>query len=381
MDSKKKILVIEDELIIRLGIITLLNATGMYEIREAPNGETGIEIAEDFLPDLIISDVNMPGTDGYGVLEAIRNNRALSDTPFIFLTALASKQELRYGMDLGADDYLTKPFAKDELYRAITSRLEKHSQQKRVAQQKMDELRNNLSVSLPHELLTPLIGMIGCADILEQDSDSLTADDLKEFGRTIRHSSRKLQSVIENFLTLARLEILISNASNLSELRNSITEHTTSLIKDEIEKQLFGGSRQNDVHLVECNSTVAINNQHFNKLINEILSNAIKFSPEGSPIKIEESVTDKTWNLTITDFGRGMTDEQINNIGAYMQFGRHEHEQQGTGLGLAICKRIATLYHGNLTVKSTPVQQTAVTISLPLVKIKKQTEQPQYTMA
>jgi len=381
MNTKKKILVIEDELIIRLGLITLLNATGLYELREAPNGVIGIEIAADFIPDLIISDVNMPEMDGYGVLEAVRANKAISDTPFIFLTALASKQELRYGMDLGADDYLTKPFSKDDLYRAISSRLEKHKQQKRIAQQQMDELRSNLSVSLPHELLTPLIGMIGCADLLEQNPDSLSPDEFKELGRTIRQSSRKLQSIIENFLTLARLEILISNANNLDSLRSSVTENVASVINDEVEKQLFGIERRNDVSVTEFNASVAINQQHFSKLISEILSNAFKFSVNGSPIKIVESEQNGSWELVVTDYGRGMTDDQIKNIGAYMQFGRQEHEQQGTGLGLAICKRIATLYNGTFTVNSIPEQYTTVTVALPLVNADKQNTTGRYITA
>lgn len=120
----KKILVIEDEELLRANTVQILELEDFITI-EANNGWIGIKLAQEHLPDLILCDVMMPGVDGYGVLAALRQNPATATIPFIFTTAKASKADLRQGMNLGADDYLTKPITADELLSAISTRLEK----------------------------------------------------------------------------------------------------------------------------------------------------------------------------------------------------------------------------------------------------------------
>ena len=127
----KKILVIEDEQIIRENILKLLKAEG-FDVTGAENGAQGLNAAVSNLPDVIICDVMMPELDGYGVLRALRSNPVTATLPFVFLTGKAERSEMRQGMELGADDYLTKPFTKAELVGAISSRLKK---QEAVAQQ------------------------------------------------------------------------------------------------------------------------------------------------------------------------------------------------------------------------------------------------------
>jgi len=127
----KKILVIEDEQIIRENILKLLKAEG-FDVTGAENGAQGLNAAVSNLPDVIICDVMMPELDGYGVLMALRSNPVTATLPFVFLTGKAERSEMRQGMELGADDYLTKPFTKAELVGAISSRLKK---QEAVAEQ------------------------------------------------------------------------------------------------------------------------------------------------------------------------------------------------------------------------------------------------------
>ena len=127
----KKILVIEDEQIIRENILKLLKAEG-FDVTGAENGAQGLNAAVSNLPDVIICDVMMPELDGYGVLRALRSDPVTATLPFVFLTGKAERSEMRQGMELGADDYLTKPFTKAELVGAISSRLKK---QEAVAQQ------------------------------------------------------------------------------------------------------------------------------------------------------------------------------------------------------------------------------------------------------
>lgn len=122
----KKILVIEDEALNRDLFLESLNAEGFNTIG-AENGLIGVQQAIDHLPDLVICDIMMPQLDGYGVLTTLRENPVTAMIPFIFLTAKATKAELRQGMDLGADDYLTKPSTLEELLGAIAARLQKQA--------------------------------------------------------------------------------------------------------------------------------------------------------------------------------------------------------------------------------------------------------------
>ncbi len=122
----KRILVIEDTQSVREEIITILGFEG-FKTLEADNGLTGIQLARKYLPDLIICDVMMPGLDGYGVLTELRKDSTTALIPFIFLTAKASREDIRQGMNIGADDYLTKPFTAEELITAIKTRLERQT--------------------------------------------------------------------------------------------------------------------------------------------------------------------------------------------------------------------------------------------------------------
>ena len=124
----KKILVIEDEPEMRRNITTLLRYHD-YEPIAAANGRQGVETARRGKPDLILCDVMMPEMDGYGVIQTLQADASLARIPFIFLTAKGEKDDLRSGMNLGADDYLTKPVANADLIRAIEARLRRSEQQ------------------------------------------------------------------------------------------------------------------------------------------------------------------------------------------------------------------------------------------------------------
>jgi DNA-binding NarL/FixJ family response regulator len=126
----RRILVIEDEPEMRRNITSLLRYQA-YETLEAENGRKGVELARREKPDLILCDVMMPELDGYGVLQALQQDAGLATIPFVFLTAKGDKEDLRSGMNLGADDYLTKPVANAELVQAIETRLRRHQQHAR----------------------------------------------------------------------------------------------------------------------------------------------------------------------------------------------------------------------------------------------------------
>ena len=120
----KKILVIEDNADVRNNMAEILELAN-YRVISAENGKKGVEIALGEKPDLIVCDIMMPVLDGYGVLHALQKNAETMNTPFIFLTAKSEKSEVRKGMEMGADDYITKPFSGTELLNAVEGRLKK----------------------------------------------------------------------------------------------------------------------------------------------------------------------------------------------------------------------------------------------------------------
>jgi len=142
----KKVLVIEDNRAIRENIQEILQLAG-YEVFQAANGKAGVELALKNIPDLILCDIMMPEMDGFGVLFLLRKNLETSAVPFIFLTAKAEHLDLRKGMDLGADDYLTKPFDGMELLNSIESRLKKKEGQQSFYSRSLDRLQSLVAKS------------------------------------------------------------------------------------------------------------------------------------------------------------------------------------------------------------------------------------------
>ena len=120
------ILIIEDNFNVREDTAEILALAG-YQILKAENGKIGLEIARKNLPDLIICDILMPELDGYGVLRALENIPEISATPLVYITAKSEKEDFRYAMDLGADDYLTKPFTGDDLLKVVATRIKRNN--------------------------------------------------------------------------------------------------------------------------------------------------------------------------------------------------------------------------------------------------------------
>lgn len=137
----KKILFIEDDTVVRENTAELLELSD-FEVLTAANGRTGVALAKKELPDIIICDIMMPELDGYGVLEALAKDPDTQLIPFIFLSARTEHKDIRKGMDLGADDYLTKPFEEEELLSAIESRLAKVAILKKI-KNKTEETRGD----------------------------------------------------------------------------------------------------------------------------------------------------------------------------------------------------------------------------------------------
>jgi CheY-like chemotaxis protein len=159
-DHMKSILVIDDSMDVRLVVAAVLRNFG-FNVREATSGEAGIQMVLEDKPDLIISDVRMPGMGGHRLLNLIRELQSTAAIPFIFMTGSGSRDDFRRSMVDGADDYLYKPFTPDELVEAVLSRLVRQTDLPMDAFQQANKLRELAAGVAQHELAAHLDGALG----------------------------------------------------------------------------------------------------------------------------------------------------------------------------------------------------------------------------
>jgi two-component system sensor histidine kinase/response regulator len=359
-----KILVIDDEAWLREMVQMALAQKG-FDVVEAENGVRGVEVARQNLPDLILCDVNMEKMDGYDTLAALRNDTKTAAIPFILMTGLADHAGMRHGMELGADDYLAKPFALDALYAAVGARLKKVQTVREEAEKKLADLRDNLSLMLPHELRTPLNGILAYGEILSTEAATLAPTEVAEMGQVIYESGRRLERLVENFLIYAQLELLASDVQKLNVLRARQTVSPARLIETRAQAQAQAAKRESDLRLELADEPARISEEYLGKIVDELVQNAFKFSSIGTPVSVSLSNSGGNVTLTVRDRGRGFSTEHITKVGAYMQFDRKLHEQQGLGLGLTIAKRLTELHGGTLSIQSQLGTSTTVTVKLP----------------
>ncbi|MGH7990009.1 MAG: ATP-binding response regulator, partial [Limisphaerales bacterium] len=331
----KKILVIDDEEWLREMIQLALRQRG-FEVVEASNGQEGIEKARKELPDLILCDINMEKVDGYLTLSSLRNESPTAAIPFILMTGLANNDGMRHGMELGADDYLPKPFTTEALYSAVDARLKKAQTIHDEAERKLAHLRDNISLMMPHEMRTPLNGILSNAEILAASAATLKPEELAEMGQEIFKSSQRLERLIENFLIYAQLELIAADPKNVNALRIGKTDHPAALVKILATAQAESASRPDDLTVEAVDVFLPMSEEYFSKVVNELVQNAFKFSESGSPVRVTLEETPNGVLFSVSDQGLGFSTEQIRRVGAYAQFDRKMQEQQGLGLGLAI---------------------------------------------
>jgi signal transduction histidine kinase len=339
-----------------------------FEVFEAGDGDEGLSLAIKELPDLILCDVKMDRVTGYEVLADLRKQPVTATIPFILMTGLDDPRGtgMRQGMELGADDYLHKPFNFESLYATVEARLKKAELIRSESERRLAALRDNISLMLPHELRTPLNGILAYGDMLRTDAETLQPSDVAEMGQVIAESGHRLERLIENFLIYTQTELIGSDPQRLATLRGEPCNHAASVVEEQARKQAESFGRSEDLDLELQSITVLMSRQYLSKVTDELVQNALKFSLPGTPLSVSLAADDCQVQLTVSDMGRGMTAEEISRIGAFMQFGRKNLEQQGLGLGLTIARRLAGLYGGEVRVESEEGQGTRVVVKLPV---------------
>jgi two-component system, sensor histidine kinase and response regulator len=360
----KKILVVEDNETVRSNLIEILELN-QYETLSAENGLEGFNVAFEELPDLIISDVMMPVMDGYDLLKKVRETSPINYTPFIFLTAKSSYKDLRYGMNLSADDYLSKPFTVAELINAIETNLTKA--QKFDA--KIEQLRDNIALSIPHELRTPLTAILGFTELLK---DLIQIDSEKEemllLTDNIYDAGVRLNNVINKFILFSESSYVVQDTSMIKKFNDSSIESIEAFVKPAAEKIARKYGRLADLRFEISDSILHGDSRHLIYLAEELVENACKYSKLNSEISISTEIKNGNWIFTVTDHGIGMDDLQIKSIGALNQFNRKNNEVAGNGLGLSTLQKIIRIYNGQLMIESEPQSFTSISVIIPLKK-------------
>jgi len=331
-----------------------------YEILTAHRGSHGIELATQYQPALVICGIESADMDGFQILQHMRQNNSTQSIAFIFVTENQDYSNLRRAMSLGADDYIITPFDDDDFRAAIEAQLQKKALRDAQYHQLVDEMRQNITTSLPHELRTALMIVEGYIHLIMEDAANLSEDSYAML-LAIKQYAQRLHQLAEKFYWYSITE-LISEAIVTMEP----CPHPALLIEEIAHKQAHKAARLDDLQMNLTNATICMAEDYFRQVIGELIENAFKFSNNGHAIQIKSSIKQDSFILKIHDQGRGIATEHLGKINGFMQFERARYEQQGMGLGLVIARRLTQLAGGTFWVESEIGTGTQITLTLPL---------------
>jgi two-component system sensor histidine kinase/response regulator len=357
---QKTVLVIDDEPM-TLDVVCYILETHGFRVVRADDGWMGLELARAEHPDLVLCDVVMPRLDGYAVLHTLRAEPETSAIPFILLTGEAGPAQRRRGMEAGADDYLAKPVAPQELLNAVKARLAKSEAFEKRLGAELSQLRDSITRFFPHELLSPLTTILGFSGLLSHQGDLLDRGEVKEAGDRIHAAALRLRRMAGNILMMAELDLQETAGGD----RPRVSTEGEKVIGDAARTAAERWGREEDLLLEIEHLRLPWTEAHLSKAVEELVDNACKFSPARTRIHIGLRPHAEGLELFVADKGRGMTPEQIRAVGPYLQFDRRDIEQQGSGLGLALVKRLTERAGGTLEIEPNDGGGTRVRVLLP----------------
>lgn len=360
-----KILVIEDEPMVRSNLVELLEAE-QFVTCSAIDGFDGIRVAQEQLPDLILCDVMMPELDGYDVLQMLRKDPETATIPFIFLTAKAALKEVRQGMNLGADDYLTKPFGRSDLLQAISTRLAKRDTYLQTAEKQFNGLQETFSFARPDKLFHALEEITQTVDLCVRDAETITPGEITELGLHIRAKSQNLQRSIQNLLLYLQLELITHDSQTQQALRSSQTLRPADFIMMFAQQKSKQYQRSRDLQLQIENKPIQIATDDLKKILDEALEFTFSQAQLNTDIKISTTLLPTEFLINFQFEPENVAPELIDLIEQTQNLPRSVYEELDPGLGLLLIQRIATLYGGNVTLTvDASTQGLTVAISLP----------------
>jgi len=360
-DAIRLIHIIDDDSALGAALSAGLEAHG-YRVNFSNSAEAGWAAAHEENPDLILCDINMPGKNGHRLLQELRQDQELGNCPFIFMTGNPYYADPRVAMNLGADDFLLKPFSLDTLVACVSARLRRSDIAGHVEAGLVEHLKNGLRRSLPHEFFTPLTGIMGFAEMLDQDGDQMNRTEQKEALRNILLSSRRLQRTLRNYLYA--LDRLIPDSHAPFPVIS--TAAVTQIMQHAAQSAAERHGRRGDLVAGISGEAITGGAHELTLLVEELVDNAFSFSAPETTVEVRAARVGDELHLMVRDHGRGMTRAQIKSLGLFRQFERNKYEQQGLGVGLFIAHQVLRRFGGKIHFESTKGEGTTCHVSLPI---------------
>lgn len=308
------------------------------KVRIASKGHTALKLIEQHTPDLILLDVYMPEIDGFEVCKAIKSNPDFSNIPIIFLTASDDEESIKKGFELGAQDYVIKPFNISELLARVNTHiaLKLQTESLKEANRELD----SFCYSVSHDLKAPLLSIKKLIDYFEADYIDKLDGDGHELLITIREKSAEVINIVDHLLELSKMgEMQMKKeAIHLEKLFHEVFDE---LMKHETNRQVRYYLQQ----LPVINGDPVM----IKLLILNILSNAIKYTRNEklTIIKVFSSESDNEYIISIEDNGVGFNMMYSSRLFGVFQRLHSQSEFEGSGIGLTICQRILKRHNGS----------------------------------
>ncbi|MEX0843660.1 MAG: hybrid sensor histidine kinase/response regulator [Balneolaceae bacterium] len=378
MIPEKSLILLVDDTQANLRLLSHVLKKEGYNYLEATNGLEAIELAEKHEPDLILLDIMMPGLDGFEVIKRIKKIDLLSDVPIIFLSSLTETDDKVQGFKYGGVDYITKPFQKEETLARIRTHLKIRFLQKQlndrikvlrdreVQLSRLNQKKDDLVRMVSHDIKNPLTGIIGLVKLM-RDSDKISAEEQTQMLSVIEESGTNLLNLVREVLDRE------SNKMETEEI-----EYADIQFSDLIERVISMNKAKAVVKNISLTYSVTprklkvrIDPNKIEIVINNLVSNALKFTPSDGKSKVHADVKRDGNDLiiSVTDTGIGIPEKmqkdlfkdtkKLSRIGT--------SGEVGTGLGLDIVQLYVELHGGEIWVESEIDKGTTFFIKLPEV--------------
>jgi two-component system sensor histidine kinase/response regulator len=357
------ILVVDDSVAVRQLTVGVLRREG-FVVLEAGDGREGLDTALREQPDVILCDIHMPVLDGWDLVREARSSESLGTTPVLMLTSDNDRVSVRRAMAAGADDYLTKPWTQSELLSAVGSLLAKAERYRVDAERAQEQLRGAVLATIPHELRTPMVNILGATELLLTRRERYAPERVQSMLEDVHRSAKSLARTISRMMDWAELSAApVPRAADATSYRLDVVHAVDLVLKssafaNEVQavlkvppEQVPGVFAGHAVQVRLEPGHVQCWEPDFHKILNELLVNALRFSKPGRPVGVTgKPVGPEAYQLEIANLGVAMPEKFMAQIGALSQADRELHEQQGMGLGLAISQLAARRNGGMLQV-------------------------------
>ncbi|MCX6915856.1 MAG: response regulator [Verrucomicrobia bacterium] len=353
-----KLLVIDDELMFCQVLIKFLSKQG-FQVVAASEGKAGVELAAEMLPDLIVCDLKMPVMDGYAVLAALRRDPRLADIPLIFLTGQSEPCQVRQGMNLGADDYLTKPVNLDDLLSAVQARLGRRRAQ-RQRQEKQLERATQLFGGIMHDLRDPLFVVLGYTDLLRDGQGKTDGgrEQPKQILDRMQQAVLRMQAIVSETLFLARSRMQrLPFDPGPFDLRDfceqMVADHEAS---GRLEFQGTAGR-----------FPITADALRLRQALDNLVSNALKYSD--GKVVLSLSASADHYLIEVRDQGIGIPADEQGEIFEPFFRASNTGSRTGHGLGLSAVKSCIEQHGGSVRFTSDCEQGTTFIVELPKLSV------------